>query len=125
MERSLAMGDINYEEILGNLPGPVVFCDTQHVIRYLNEAGIEKYAKRGGAKLVGTSIFDCHNETSNEMIRKVFADFENGVDERFLCVSEKTGLNVYMTAVKDSNGKLSGYYERYTADTNGEPTLTF
>ncbi len=100
-------------EILDELDGPVVFCDCGHVIRYLNPAGAAKYAKRGGYNLVGVSIFDCHNAESNRVIREAFQAFEAGEDERFLCVSESSGLDVFMTAVRDANGTLLGYYERY------------
>jgi hypothetical protein len=107
---------------LGSLPGPVVYCHTGHLIGYMNAEAEAKYAKHGGAKLVGISIFACHNETSNEKIRKIFSEFKNGADERFLCVSDKTGLNVYMTAVRNSNGKLVGYYERYDSSDSGAST---
>jgi hypothetical protein len=106
---------IRLKRYLDRLPGPIVYCHTGHLIGYMNAEAEAKYAKQGGAELVGKSIFDCHDESSNEIIRQVFSAFENGADERFLCVSETTGENVYMTAVRDNSGTLVGYYERYAA----------
>ena len=42
----------------------VVLCDVNHKIIYMNPAAIKRYAKRGGAKLLGRNLLDCHNENS-------------------------------------------------------------
>jgi len=107
------MKDIDYDSIFADITGPVVFCDTGHIIRYLNVEAIDKYAKRGGTELIGCSIFDCHNQASNKIISKIFHEFQNGLDEQYLCVSEKTGKKVFMCAVRGEKGTLLGYFERY------------
>ena len=53
----------------------VVICNLDHEIIYMNPAAIGRYHKSGGVKLIGKSLLDCHNEKSNEMIRKVIAWF--------------------------------------------------
>ena len=39
----------------------VVICSLEHEIIYMNPAAVERYGKRGGAGIVGQSIFACHN----------------------------------------------------------------
>lgn len=91
----------------------VVICDTSHTIIYMNPAARERYKTRG--ELVGKSIFQCHNERSNEIIRKVFGGFEKSRenDRVFTFHSDKENKDVYMIALRDENGALIGYYEKH------------
>lgn len=93
--------------LLDSLKDPFVFVDTDHFIRYLNKVALERH----GDKLKGTSIFDCHNERSNKMIREIFAKMADGLEEEIITDDEKH--RIYMRAVRDEKGKLIGYYERY------------
>jgi DUF438 domain-containing protein len=95
--------------ILDSLLDPVVFCDTGHIIRYMNAPAVARYAGRPAA--VGRSIFECHNESSNAEIARIAESFEGGVDEVLITDDEKH--RAYMRAVRDDSGALLGYYERY------------
>lgn len=97
--------------ILDSMKHPVLYVDTDHMIRYMNKPARLHYAKDGGEKLLGTSIFDCHNEQSNAMIREIFAEMIEGLEERIITDNEK--YRIYMRAIRDGGGKLLGYYERY------------
>lgn len=105
---------MNYETmraLLNSIKDPIVFVDNDHIIRFLNDAGIINYAKWGGAELIGKSIFDCHNDTSCAMIREIFTAMQNGEQERI--ISKKETKRIYMRAVRDEDGLLLGYFERY------------
>lgn len=93
----------------------VVICNVQHEIIYMNPAAVERYAGRGGAKLVGNSILDCHNEKSGETIRKVVAWFAENTEHNILYTyrNEKENKDVYMVALRDGDGTLIGYYEKH------------
>jgi len=95
--------------LLDNLKDPFVFCDTGHVIRYMNAAAVARYAGRPAE--VGRSIFDCHNDESNAEIVAACERFAMGETEVLLTETEER--RVYMRAVRDSSGALLGYYERY------------
>jgi DUF438 domain-containing protein len=95
--------------ILDSWNKPVVFVDTDHVIVYMNEPARKNYAKWGD--VIGKSIFHCHNEQSCRTIREVFMELEKGAEEVMITNSEKH--RVYMRSVRDKNGKLLGYFERY------------
>lgn len=97
--------------LLNAIKDPLVFVDTDHIIRFMNKSAIENYSKWGGEELIGKSLLDCHNETSCANIHEVFAAMLNGEDERF--ISENQRRRVYMRAVRAEDGALLGYYERY------------
>jgi hypothetical protein len=94
---------------LNSLKDPFLFADTRHKIVYMNRAAIRHYD--GGDKLIGTSILDCHNEQSQKMIIEILAAMMAGEDERLITDNEKH--RIYMRAVRDAEGNLLGYYERY------------
>lgn len=100
-----------FSAVLNSFKDPIVIVDTDHIIRFINRAGAEHYSKWGGSDLVGKSILDCHNETSRQIIIDILASMVNGEEERV--ISENERRRVYMRAIRDGNGKLIGYYERY------------
>lgn len=100
----------------------VVICNLQHEIIYMNPAAASRYGKSGGAKLVGKSIFDCHNQKSQEMIKRVVNWFEESKEHNIIYTfhNVKENKDVYMVALRDDDGTLIGYYEKHeyrTAET--------
>lgn len=98
---------------------PVVICDTEHKIIYMNKTAAERYSKRGGYSLVGKSLLDCHNEQSNLKIKKVLEWFKKSTDNNriFTYHNSKENKDIYMIALRDDNGKLIGYYEKHECRT--------
>lgn len=92
----------------------VVICNLEHEIIYMNPAAVENYKKRGGEKLIGKSLLECHNPESKEKIQQVVDWF--AADESHNIVytfhNEKQNKDVYMVALRD-NGNLIGYYEKH------------
>lgn len=95
--------------LLDSLKDPLVFVDTDHIIRYMNKAAIADFEE--GAALIGRSVLDCHNENSQRQIIEILALMRAGEDERLITDNEKQ--RIFMRAVRDPNGTLLGYYERY------------
>ena len=93
----------------------VVICSLEHEIIYMNPAAVERYGKRGGAGIVGQSIFACHNRQSEELIRQVVDWFaESTAHNRIYTFhNEKENRDVYMIALRDEAGTLIGYYEKH------------
>lgn len=94
---------------------PVVICNTEHEIIYMNPTAITRYAKRGGAALVGQSIFNCHNAHTEEIIKKVVSWFWESAEHNIMYTyrNEKDNKDVYMVALRDDEKKLIGYYEKH------------
>jgi len=95
--------------LLDSLKGPVLFADTDHVVRYANRAARQHYT--GVDELIGESLLRCHNEVSCQKMVEVLARLQDGVEEELIVDNEKH--RVYMRAVRDATGCLLGYYERY------------
>lgn len=103
-----------YKSIIDQDRVSVVICNLEHEIIYMNPAAIVNYAKRGGDKLIGRSLLECHNSRSADKIQQVvdwFAEDENH-NIVYTFHNEKQNKDVYMVALRD-NGKLIGYYEKH------------
>ncbi len=96
---------------LESIKDPFVLVDLDHTILYLNKPGAENYSKWGGASLVGKCLLDCHNEESCRAIEEIVAAMHAGEDERLISSNDRR--RIYMRAVRDTDGKLIAYYERY------------
>jgi len=111
-----------YYAILDGISSPIVFVDNDHVIRHLNKAArVRYYEKRGCRDLVGKSLFDCHNLTSQEEIKYLHERLLAGESEIFLNVN-KEYEKITVVGVRDAGGRLLGYYERFENTT--EPPAT-
>lgn len=96
--------------ILESLKYPVLFADIDHVVRYMNKAAIKHY--EGGESLIGTSLLECHNEQSRIEILEIMDSMQAGKEDERLISNEEDHL-IFMRAVRDTNGQVLGYYERY------------
>ena len=89
----------------------VVICDLSHTIVYMNKVAIQRYHK----DLTGSSLLDCHNAKSNEIIIKVVDWFKESRKNNMIYTfhNEKENKDVYMVALRDDEGNLIGYYEKH------------
>lgn len=104
-----------YKSVLDMDKAPVVICDLQHTIIYMNSSAIKNYEKSGGAKLIGQSLLECHNEKSCQMINRVIEWFKKDKNNNIVYMLKNTKYNkdVYMVALRDEKDKLIGYYEKH------------
>lgn len=105
--------DINlfFKSVIDSDKAPVVICDLEHTVVYMNPASVAHYH----TNIIGKSIKSCHNADSNKKIDRVVAWFleskENNVV--FTYRNDKENKDVYMVALRDSEGVLIGYYEKH------------
>ncbi len=104
-----------FKSIVDQDDAPVVICDTMHIVVYMNPAAIEHYSERGGARIVGLHIFDCHSGKSSEIIRKVVDWFASSKDHNKVHTfyNNLQNKDVYMVALRNDEGELIGYYEKH------------
>ena len=104
-----------FKSVLEQDRSAVVLCDLEHTIIYMNPAAGERYAKYGGMALLGKSLLDCHTPRANEMIKKVVEWFGESQNHNLIYTfyNEKENKDVYMVALRDDSGKLTGYYEKH------------
>lgn len=94
---------------------PVVLCDLDHIVVYMNKAAALRYVNRGGYGLVGKSLMDCHSPKTREVIDKVVSWFAESPENNIIYESrnDEENKDVYMVALRDEDGKLIGYYEKH------------
>lgn len=99
----------------------VVICNLNHEIIYMNPAAVNSYEKRGGDKLMGKNLLECHNQELRGKIQQVVEWFAEEESHNIVYTfhNEKQNKDVYMVALRDE-GKVIGYYEKHeyrTAET--------
>ncbi|MCD8187854.1 MAG: PAS domain-containing protein [Ruminococcus sp.] len=106
---------IYFKSVVDSDCAPIVICNLEHKIIYMNPAAIQRYSKRGGSKLIGSSLLDCHNSESNEKIFKVIDWFrgDSSNNRIFTFHNPKENKNVYMVALRSETNELIGYYEKH------------
>jgi DUF438 domain-containing protein len=106
--------------ILDSFKDPVLFTDTDHIVRYMNKVAISFY--KDGKGLIGKSLFNCHNTESQREIIEILAAMQAGkVEEQLITNNEEK--RVYMRSVRDQKGQVIGYYERYELSGNQPPLI--
>lgn len=104
-----------FKSIIDQDQCPVVICDMNDIIIYMNQAAVNSYQKYGGSALLGSNLLDCHNDHSVEMIKKVLAWFHKSKSNNIVhtIYEEDKNRDVYMVALRDDAGNLIGYYEKH------------
>ena len=103
-----------YESLLNSIKDPILFADTNHIVQYMNKAAISYYEE--GEKLLQSNLLECHNEESQKMMIEILVELQNGLDEKLITDNEK--YRIFMRSVRNNNGKLLGYFERYELPNN-------
>ena len=98
-----------YELLLNSIKDPILFADTGHVVKYMNIAAYNHYEE--GEGLLQSNLLDCHNEESQKIMIEILTEMQNGLEEKLITDNEKH--RIFMRSVRDKNGVLLGYFERY------------
>jgi len=114
-----------YKSVLEQDTAPVVLCDLNHSIVYMNPVACEHYQKYGGKALLGKKLLACHNERSKALIERVVAWFAEDPSHNRVHTfyNEKLNKDVYMIALRNDAGNLIGYYEKHENRTRDEGPL--
>lgn len=99
-----------FKSIIDKDTAPIVVCDTESIIVYMNPSAIKRYHR----DLTGSNLKNCHNAKSNEMIDKGLEWFYKSKDNNIIFTyhNDKENKDVYMVALRDEDGSLIGYYEK-------------
>lgn len=100
-----------FKSILEQDKAPVVVCDMQSTVLYMNPAAIARYH----VDLTGRSVKSCHPAAANEKIDRVLAWFGESAENNIVYTfrNDQENKDVYMVALRDAEGKLIGYYEKH------------
>lgn len=116
---------VYFKSVLDQDREPIVICDLEHKIIYMNPVACEYYQKYGGVSLLGQSVLDCHNPRSVEMIHKVVDWFKEDRKNNMVHTyySKSKNMDIYMIAMRDEAGELIGYYEKHESRNRDEEPL--
>lgn len=100
-----------FRSVLEQDKAPVVLCDLQSTILYMNPAAIARYKR----DLTGKNLKACHPAAANEKIDRVLAWFSESREHNIVYTfrSDTENKDVYMIALRDADGTLIGYYEKH------------
>jgi len=103
------MNRLFLESLLNSIKDPILVADANHIVQYINNAAIKHYEE--GERLLGSDLLECHNEASQRMMIEILAQMQRGLEEKLITDNEK--YRIFMRAVRDEDGNLIGYFERY------------
>ncbi len=103
-----------YKSVLELDRAPIVLCNLEHTIIYMNPAAIAHYAGDGGAELIGSNVLMCHPEYAKQALLRVYEWFKASPKNNMVLTfhSEKSNKDIYMVALRDGD-ELIGYYEKH------------
>jgi len=74
-------------EWMATYPAEIMVCDHAGIILEMNNVAIRMYEKEGGAKLIGTDVFDHHPQPARDNLRKLVEQ-----KTHVIYTTEKAGL---------------------------------
>ena len=100
-----------FKSILEQDRAPIVVCDLQSTVIYMNRVAIARYR----CDLTGKSVKSCHPAAANEKIDRVLEWFGESREHNIVYTyrNNEENKDVYMVALRDDSGALIGYYEKH------------
>ena len=100
-----------FKSILDQDKAPIVVCDMQSTVVYMNPSAIARYKR----DLTGRNLKSCHPASANEKIERVLEWFKDSRDNNIVYTfrNDEENKDVYMVALRDPEGNLIGYYEKH------------
>ena len=93
---------------------PIIMCDINYNVVYMNDLAAKCYESYGGKELVGKSLLSIHNAECLFKITEVAHWFSMSKDNNVVRTfyNEKTDSDLYMIAIRDEVGNLIGFSEK-------------
>ena len=100
-----------FKSIIDQSEEPIVICDLDYKILYMNSVAVENYHQ----DLTDKSLRDCHNIESNQKMEQILDWFRKDVKNNkvYTYHSNKANRDTYIVALRDENQELIGFYERH------------
>ena len=100
-----------FKSIMEQDRAPIVVCDMESTIVYMNSSAIARYKR----DLTGKSIKGCHPADANTRIDQVLEWFKKSRDNNIVYTfrNDEENKDVYMIALRAPDGTLIGYYEKH------------
>ncbi len=87
--------------------GAVTVCDPEGIILEMNDKAVSAFRKRGGDKLIGTNLLDCHPEPARSKLLQLMKDRRTNI-----YTIERNGIKrLIYQAPWHVNGEYRGFVE--------------
>ena len=97
MQEPTGKGQPFLGHLLKNMRVGITYTDPQGTVLYANPAAVQRPTKT--PRKVGTSLRDCHKETTNRKLERMFEEFRNGRREPHHYVTTMTGKREQVTII--------------------------
>ncbi len=88
-------------------PGIITVCDTKGIILEMNDKAVNHFQNRGGEKLIGTNLLDCHPKGARRKLEQLMEK-----QERNVYTVEKNGIKKFLYQTPwYKDGNYSGFVE--------------
>lgn len=94
-------------DYFNKLDSAITVCDTEGIILYMNEKSCMEFEKFGGRDLIGKNLFDCHNQNSCEIIKKLLNE---GISNTYTVTQNNKKKLIHQTPWHQ-NGRTMGLIE--------------
>lgn len=103
---------------------PLVICDMNYKIRYINYEALKRYERYGGEEMIGRSLNVFMDEEAQSKVDMVIEWFkEDTAHNRILAVRDKRdNTDIYMCALRNTKGELIGFCSRHRSRKKDENT---
>lgn len=113
------------EGLINAKPSPVVICDLDYRIIFMNEFAKKSYKKYGGEKLIGQLLYNHCGLEAKTKIDMIIECFKENKDQNaiFGYHEDEDNTDIYIVAIRDSSRKLIGFtsiHENRTPDSSPE-----
>jgi transcriptional regulator with PAS, ATPase and Fis domain len=93
--------------MIDQLDCSVMLCDTKGILVYMNEKCAEQYRDRGGRKMIGKDILECHPEPARSKLMELLA-----TEQENIYTIEKNGVKkIIIQKPWRENGVFKGMAE--------------
>ena len=108
-----------FEGLINSKQSPVVICDTDYKIVFMNTFALKEYGKYGGRDMIGKHLnLFCNTETMSKVDMVVEWFKEDKANNRIFAVHKKeTNEDIYIVALRDDNQNLIGFSSVYECRT--------
>jgi transcriptional regulator with PAS, ATPase and Fis domain len=88
-------------------PAAITICDKDGVILDMNDKSVSTFEKDGGRQLIGKNLFDCHSQSSIDIIKNLLSEKRSHA-----YTIEKNGIHKFICQTPwFENGELKGLVE--------------
>lgn len=108
-----------FKGLINSKESPIVICDIDYKIIFMNTSALKEYEKYGGKDMIGKHLtLFCSTETMSKVDMVIEWFKEDKANNRIFATHKKeTNEDIYIIAIRDENESLIGFTSVYECRT--------